>query len=131
MKVTRMQGRRMHAHQRDRVAGIIVNGYHRVPLGIIMIANRSGQLLGESDEVLARIKMIDRDCTDQTRRRLLERGNCRRRRNIDRQRQKHKLRRWILQRQTRQRKPRSLTMRSACILHRGRASDNCTVHWAN
>ena len=29
----------MHAHQRDCVAGIIVNGYHRVPLGIIMIAN--------------------------------------------------------------------------------------------
>ncbi len=59
-------------HQRDCVAAIIVNGYHRVPLAIILIADGSRQLAGESDDVLARIKMIDRDCADQTWRRLFK-----------------------------------------------------------
>jgi hypothetical protein len=28
----------MDAHQRDCVAAVFVNGYHRVPLGVIVIA---------------------------------------------------------------------------------------------
>ena len=69
-----MQGSRMHAHQRDRVPlpVLIVNGYHRIPLAVILIADGRRQLAGESDDILARIKMIDRDRADQTRRRLLE-----------------------------------------------------------
>ena len=39
---------------------------------IIMIADGSLELAGQSDDVLARIKMIDRDCADQTRCCLLE-----------------------------------------------------------
>ena len=43
MKVARMQFRGMHTHQRDCVARI-VNGDHRIALGIVMIADRSRQL---------------------------------------------------------------------------------------
>jgi hypothetical protein len=67
MKVARMQGRRMHAPQRDRVAGI-VNGDDCIALGIVLIADGSSQSR-ESDEVLARIEVIDRDLPDMTRRR--------------------------------------------------------------
>src|SRR5208337_1004963 len=72
MKVARMQGRCMHTHQRDRVRAVVVNGYHRVPLTIVLIADGSRQRAGESDDVLARIKVIDRDRADLTRRRLVE-----------------------------------------------------------
>ncbi len=65
----------MHAHQRDCVRPgrrARVNGYHRVPMAIILIADGTLKVVGESDDILARIKMIDRDCADITRRRLLE-----------------------------------------------------------
>ena len=43
MEVARMQLRRMHTDQRDGVPRI-VNGDHRIALGVVMIADRSRQL---------------------------------------------------------------------------------------
>ena len=75
MKVTRMQGRRMHAHQRDCVPAT-VEGYHRVrrarnvrtKSGKAKVPNR--QRAGDIDYVIGRVEMIDRDWTNHTRRRL-------------------------------------------------------------
>src|SRR5262245_24895940 len=73
LKVTRMQGRRMHAHQRDCVPKI-VNGYHRVSVDIVSGQNILGrhQRRCELDHVLARIKTRDGDCADLTGRSLVE-----------------------------------------------------------
>ena len=43
MKVARVQGRRMHTHQRDRISSI-VDGDHGIALGIVLIADGSRQL---------------------------------------------------------------------------------------
>jgi hypothetical protein len=43
MKVARMQLRRMHPHERDRIARI-VNGDHRISVGVVLIAHRRRQL---------------------------------------------------------------------------------------
>jgi hypothetical protein len=44
VKVARVQFRRMHTHQRDCVPRI-VNGDHRIALGIVVIADGGGQLV--------------------------------------------------------------------------------------
>ena len=44
MKVARMQVSRMHTHQRDRVSSV-VNGYHCIPLSIVVIADGCRQLV--------------------------------------------------------------------------------------
>ena len=41
MKVARMQVRRVYTHQRDRIPST-VNVDHRISLGVVMIAPRSG-----------------------------------------------------------------------------------------
>ena len=63
LKVTRVQGRRMYAHQRNRVPGI-VDSDHRISVAIVDRSDARRQRGLNLNQVLVRIKTIDRDCAD-------------------------------------------------------------------
>lgn len=63
LKVARMQGRRLYAHQRDRVPAT-VNLYHRIATDVIMKGDARRQRAFNFDHAPVRIEMIDRDCAN-------------------------------------------------------------------